>query len=115
MKPATEEPPADPVYPDIKAELWGEGVLILETLGEPYDRAKRLIGKWLRTRNDHAHVYNAIKFAREQGTRDPISLITAALKVQGPSQPRRSYEQNVADVIRSEKAAIAAAMAGGLQ
>jgi hypothetical protein len=81
---------------DFTFKLWNEGTTILESHGVDRDRAKRMIGLWLkRTRNDHERVLAAIQFASGERTLDPIPLITAALKVDKPGGRRSPIEEAI--------------------
>ena len=91
--------PAAP-YTDIRHELWEEGPLILAQLGIGEKRADKMIGKWLKdVKDDCARVYEAIKSARVQRTRDPISWITGCLKVSATPSRRPSSDDAVVGAI----------------
>jgi hypothetical protein len=80
--------PSDAVH-----ELWTEGVLILKSLGVKEREARSVIGKWLKTTGDnHQAVLDAIRLARAKQTRDPISLITAALSTTAKTRAPRPDE-----------------------
>lgn len=80
--PPHSEAIASASYPiDPQERLWAEGVDLLRDMGVPSNRAKPMVGKWLRdTRQDAVGVLAAIIRAREIGTRDPLPFIAGILK-----------------------------------
>ena len=67
--------PIDPVE-----RLWSEGLDILKTSGLTDKTARPNIGRWLSTsRNDAGRVLDAIRRARDMGSKDPIPLVTRIL------------------------------------
>lgn len=75
------EEAAAPEYPiDPVERLWAEGLDQLAAMGVPERQRRPMIGKWLRdVRNDAGRLLDAIRRAREFGTKDPISLISRLL------------------------------------
>ena len=68
---------SQPTYADDRHELWGEGVLMLESLGVDQRQARSMIGRWLKdTRDDVQHVLGAIQRARDARVIDPIAWNT---------------------------------------
>jgi hypothetical protein len=69
------EYPIDPVE-----RLWAEGVALLVEAGVSERSARSNIGRWLRdSRDDAGRLLDAIRRAREFGTKDPIPLIARML------------------------------------
>jgi hypothetical protein len=96
-----EEEGASPSAPSTPIELhkvWTEGKPILIDLGVPKSQAGSMIGRWLKeTGEDKDRVHEAIKFAREKGTGEPIPLIINTLKAGGARQPAKSSIRRVAE------------------
>jgi len=83
--PPNADPPTYPVDP--KERLWAEGVDLLRGMDATERQIRPMIGKWLReARDDAGRVLDAIRLARDRGTRDPIALISRIL------QPDRRHD-----------------------
>lgn len=72
---APEAYPIDPVE-----RLWSEGLDLLKASGLTEKTVRPNIGRWLSTsRNDAGRVLDAIRRARDMGSKDPIPLVTRIL------------------------------------
>lgn len=82
-------------------QLWTEGVATLvETMHVRQDRARSMIGKWLKdTGSDAGRVLWAIGEASIHGTGDPIPYITRVLsdRPTGPPPPRQAKRNSLLD------------------
>jgi uncharacterized protein YdaU (DUF1376 family) len=98
---ATQQYPIDPTE-----RLWVEGLEHLLAMGATDRAARSNIGRWLRMcRGDPGRVLDAIRRARDHGTRDPIPLVSRLLS---PINPRPSLGNSVhaaLDTVRDRVAA----------
>jgi hypothetical protein len=99
-----KEPPLAASKPIVPHDVWTKGKPILMYLGLSGDKAGKVIGKWIKETKDKDRVYEAIKVAGDEGTGDPVALITKILQAQGPQPRRGGYEQHIAAAVHRNKA-----------
>jgi len=86
-----DEPKSDVVFLTAKQELWAKGPELLTALGVSSNKARTLIGHWLRdTGDDSAMVLDVIKRAAQQKPFDPIPWITRGLVGSRPAKDQPS-------------------------
>lgn len=73
---------AEPAAPDLRAQLFTEGLrLLAEMSGRTPDSCRSLVGRWLKLTADEAlHVLAAIQDAHRNRVADPTAWITATLQ-----------------------------------
>lgn len=77
--------------------IWDRGVPFLVERGVPDKQARSCIGRWLRDFGSSA-VFDALKAAKQAGTKDPIPYVTQTLVKQ--AAPQKTGADEMAEILR---------------